>query len=351
MSETIVQFNSGEQSVGNKNVAQAIISDGTIVFNESYIVIGEVLKGHTIHATYDLTVVGSVCAENLVVNGDLLVQGDIKATNLECHGQCVCLGKIDAKVVSLGDLSYLATIDSNELLANSSLFVGSTMGIREAVTVEGMLVVGEGILGEGLFSSNSTIVNEYFEFSGEVNNKVYELSEMDFAVSPDTKTEDMDLFKLVSMQKEVLSSTIHDWGALEEEELIQNVLAVAKQSPDLYLTSTLLPLISELSYNKSIDNFRDYLYVLGARNVFPDTLSKYETIEPVLTVLFNDATGRLSGMDYKSSNLNDYSLSLYILNTYHSQLPISLEEAGDKIFSSVGLRYSTVEHVWGKQNG
>lgn len=351
MSETIVQFNSGEQIVGNKNVAQAINTDGTIVFNESYIVIGDVLQGHTIHATYDLTVVGSVYADKLVVNGDLLVQGDIKVNKLECRGQCVCLGKIDAKRVSFGSLSFLSMIDSNEILAGDSLFVGSTMDIREAVNVNGMLVAGEGILGEGSFSSDSTVVNEYFEFSGEVHNKVYELSEMDFSAASDIRVEDVDISKLPSLLKASLSATIQEWGALEEDELIENVLAVAKQTPDLHLLSNLLPIVSELSYQKEIDNFRDYLYVLGAKNVFPNELSQYETIEPVLTTLFDKASEGLKDMDYASDDLSDFALSLYILSAYYSQLPVSLEEAGDKVFSSVGLRYSTVEHVWRKQNG
>ncbi len=351
MSETIMQFNSGEQIVGSKNVAQAVNTDGTIVFNESYIVIGDVLKGSTIHATYDLTVLGSISANKLVVNGDLLVQGDIEVGDLECHGQCVCLGKITAKTVSLGNISYLATIDSNEIFSSDSLFVGSTMDIREAVDINGMLVAGEGILGEGSFSSDSTIVNEYFEFSGEVQNKVYELSEMDFSVLSDIRIEDVDVEKLISALKDSFSMSVKKWGDLEEEELIQNVLNIAKQSPDFVLLTILLPIISELSYQKEIDNFRDYLYVLGAKNIFPDELSKYETIEPVLTTMFDAATMALERMVFRSNDLNEFSISLYILSAYHSQLPISLEEAGDKLFSSVGLRYSTVDHVWRKQNG
>ena len=39
----LIQFNSGDHVLGNKNVTEAVITDGDIVFNESYVVIGESL--------------------------------------------------------------------------------------------------------------------------------------------------------------------------------------------------------------------------------------------------------------------------------------------------------------------
>ena len=48
MHKELIQFNSGDHVLGNKNVAEALTSDGDIVFNESYVVIGEALEAKNI---------------------------------------------------------------------------------------------------------------------------------------------------------------------------------------------------------------------------------------------------------------------------------------------------------------
>ena len=67
----LIQFNSGDHVLGNKNVTEAVITDGDIVFNESYVVIGESLEAKNIHATYDLDVVANIAAVTIIVNGNL----------------------------------------------------------------------------------------------------------------------------------------------------------------------------------------------------------------------------------------------------------------------------------------
>lgn len=49
----LIQFNSGDHVLGNKNVTEAVITDGDIVFNESYVVIGESLEAkiYMLHMT------------------------------------------------------------------------------------------------------------------------------------------------------------------------------------------------------------------------------------------------------------------------------------------------------------
>ena len=79
MHEELIQYNSGDHVLGNKNVAEAVTTDGDIVFNESYIVVGESLKARNIHATYDLDVMTDVVAGRISVNGNLFVKGDIEA--------------------------------------------------------------------------------------------------------------------------------------------------------------------------------------------------------------------------------------------------------------------------------
>ena len=106
-----------------------------------------------------------------------------------------------------------------------------------------------------------------------------------------------------------------------------------------------------LSYEGQIEHFKDYLYVLCAKNIFPDGMTKYETLQPVIEDMLNEATYKIDKMDYKAKNIQELAVSLFALENYYEQLPISVEEAADKIFSSIGIRYSTVEHIWREYNG
>ena len=108
----------------------------------------------------------------------------------------------------------------------------------------------------------------------------------------------------------------------------------------------------DISYARQLlSNFKDYLYVLCAKNSFPDGMTKYETLQPVIEDMLNEATYKIDKMDYKAKNIQELAVSLFALKNYYEQLPISVEEAADKIFSSIGIRYSTVEHIWREYNG
>lgn len=120
---------------------------------------------------------------------------------------------------------------------------------------------------------------------------------------------------------------------------------------DLHLIVRVVDTVISLSYERQIDNFKDYLLVLCAKNIFPDGMVKYETLQPVIEEMLNEATYRIDKMDYRAKSIEELAGSLFILNKYWEQLPISMEEGADKIFSSIGIRYSTVEHIWRDYNG
>ena len=44
MSAALIQFNSGDHNFNGQNIAESITTDGDVVFNESYIVVGETLE-------------------------------------------------------------------------------------------------------------------------------------------------------------------------------------------------------------------------------------------------------------------------------------------------------------------
>jgi hypothetical protein len=361
MSAKLIQFNSCDHVFGGKNITETISTDVDIVFNESYVTVGDLLEGAHIHATYDLRVLGNIKAEQITVNGSLLVDGDIEADSLICRGLFICSGTVKVSNIELGNYSVADALTGKELQAAGDLFVHTTIDTDTLLETNGLVVAGEGITGDGKFIAKAAIVNDYYEFNGESKCKIFDISTMHLPVRKDEQNQDDDkhilndnntnIETVVINFNEDLSSCINKWMSLEEGELISTIRSTASLLPDMHATDDIIDYIVELSYEREITNFRDYLYILYAKHVFPNNLSGYETLEPVLTDMFDAVTFKIDKMDFNARDIVDFARSIYILSKYHSELPISLEEGADKIFSSIGLRYSTAEQVWRKLNG
>ena len=360
MSVELIQFNSGDHVLGGKNITEAISTEGDIVFNESYIVVGDLMEGAHIHATYDLRVLGDIKAKKLTVNGSLFVDGDIESDSLLCRGVFICSGMVKVANVELSSYSVADSLVGEELRAAGDLFVRTTVDTNTLLEVDGLVVAGEGIMGDGAFKAKAAIANEYYEFSGASESNVFEISTMNFAVhadelehdvNPPLDVDNMNINTAVKSFNKVFAKCIDEWTSIEEGALISAIRATAANLPDLHSVDDIIDDIVELSYEREITNFRDYLYILYAKHVFPDELAGYETLKPVLTDLYDAVTFKIDIMEFKAKDISDFARSIYILSKYHSELPISFEEGADKIFSSIGLRYSTVEHAWRTHNG
>ena len=361
MHEELIQFNSGNHVLGNKNVAEAVLTDGDIVFNESYVVIGESLEARDIHATYDLDVLTDIVAKTISVNGNLFVKGDIEADEIICRGSFYCTGEVRVNKCNLGSHSMIGSVIGKEVYAAGDLFIKTTIDTDSSLEADGLGVAGEGIMGDGSFEAKAAIANEYFEFSGKNTSKVFEISEMEFteaSVSEDEVDVDLDLDLdamnvdgAIEVFNKVFDKSIGEWDQFEEEEFIGKVRKVAESMYDLQMIDRVVDTVIALSYERQIGNFKDYLFVLCARNTFPEGMAKYETLQPVIEDMLNEATYQIDKMDYKAENIQDLAVSLLILNKYYEQVPIGMDEAADKIFSSIGIRYSTVEHIWREHNG
>ena len=355
----LIQFNSGDHVLGNKNVTEAVITDGDIVFNESYVVIGESLEAKNIHAAYDLDVVANIAAVTISVNGNLFVKGDIEADEVICRGSFYCTGEARVKKCNFGSNALIGSVIGKEVYAAGDLFIKSTIDTDESLEADGLVVAGEGIMGNGLFKAKAAIANEYFEFSGRNKSKVFEISEMQFTESSDTEDIDnahvepdaLDIESAVEVFNKVFNKSIDEWNQFEEEKFIIEVRKVAESMYDLRMIDRVVDTVIALSYERQIENFKDYLFVLCAKNTFPERMAKYETLQPVLEDMLNAATYRIDKMYYKAKNIQELAVSFWTLNKYYDQLQISKEEAADKIFSSIGIRYSTVEHIWREYNG
>lgn len=371
MTTKLLQFNSDNSVIDDKNVIESLVCDYDLVFNESYIVIGPTLEGKHIHATYDLIVLGDVFCDKLTVNGDLLVYGDIEANEVLCHGNFICTGEVRVEELVLEAYSIAGSIVGKRLYAGGDLFLQATVDTGIEFEADGLVVAGEGIMGDGVFKAKAAIANEYFEFNGDCKSKVFEITGMDFTnlgaedlnlpISQDENMDDqsmdeevseyMDIEATTSLFNKALKESIYDWSELEEDAFIEKIRNVVKKIDNLHLVNKLLDRITALSYDREIENFRDYLFVLCAKNVFPTGISEYDTIEPVLVGMFNKAQFTIDTMEYRATNIEEFAFSLYIINRYQDEMPIGVEEAADKIFSSVGIRYSTVEQIWREFNG
>ncbi len=357
MHDKLIQFNSGEHVLGNKNVAEAVITEGDIVFNESYVVIGKSLEARNIHATYDLDVMTNIVAETISVNGNLFVKGDIEVDKIICRGTFYCTGEVRVNKCNLGSHAMIGSLIGKEVYASGDLFIQTTIDTDSSLEADGLVVAGEGIMGDGSFRAKAAIANEYFEFSGKNKSKVFEISEMEFteATTPEgngsVNLETLNIESTIDIFNKVFNKSIDEWSEFEEEEFIVEIRKVAESMYDLQMIDRVVDTVIALSYEHQIVNFKDYLFVLCAKNTFPEGMDKYETLQPVIEDMLNDATYRIDKMEYKAANIQEFAVSLLVLNKYRDQLQISVEEAADKIFSSIGIRYSTVEHIWREYNG
>ena len=138
-------------------------------------------------------------------------------------------------------------------------------------------------MGNGLFKAKAAIANEYFEFSGRNTSKVFEISEMQFTESSDTEDIDnvhvepdtLDIESAVEVFNKVFNKSIDEWNQFEEEKFIIEVRKVAESMYDLQMIDRVVDTVIALSYERQIENFKDYLFVLCAKNTFPERMAKY----------------------------------------------------------------------------
>lgn len=251
MHKELIQFNSGDHVLGNKNVAEALTSDGDIFFNESYVVIGETLEARNIHATYDLDVMTDVVAETISVNGSLFVKGDIEADEILCRGAFYCTGKVRVNKCNLGSCAMIGSVIGKELYAAGDLFIKTTIDTDSSLKADGLVVAGEGIMGDGFFEAKAAIANEYFEFNGENKSKVFEISEMEFteaSISHGADKSDIDPIRLdmecaTKVFNYVFEKSIGEWNQFEEKEFITEIRKMTDSMCDLHMIDRVIDTI------------------------------------------------------------------------------------------------------------
>lgn len=349
MSESI-QFDSSETIIGGVNIAEAIISDKKLIFNESYTVTGESLVAPSLYACYDLTVIGDVEVDDIEVCGNFRVIGDIKARKrLSCLKGIFCSGDIDADSISGSDI-VADNIKCTTLSCTGNVIARTTIDVGESVTVDKSVMTGEGIVGSGNFSARNAVAAEYFEFVGDVRGKALELdTDASFGEPHEEATADkLTLEELFETLKGKVQERLAQAGEVDEDQLLSFIEQLSAIDIDLLsdwrkLTGKLV----DISYLDQITNLRDYLYVIMATKILPEEIIAYETIEHVFDNLLEDAETRLSSMEFHAKDVEDFAYSLKIVTLCENEIRMDRDEMLDHIFQSVGIKYKTVQGFLG----
>lgn len=351
---TLRQYDTSDTVLGGKNILEAFETDDVVLFNESYTIIGEETSAKKISATYDLTIIGNITVDEIKVNGDLTVIGDISANVLTCANTLICQGHIDADKIYVGGI-VAKSVKCVEFVCDGNALIETTIDIDESSRTEKTMVACEGIMGAGTFTALNAIANEYFEFSGDIQGKVLELesdttlSEMTAPVQVGTDLSELNIEEVIRQVEDRLKAEYNQCGTLDEDAVIELTKLLGNNSlHKLADYATIFDTLTNISYQDEIDEFGDYLTVVFAKKILPEDIYRYETIEHIDTLMLPEAEKILDELEFRPQSVERIAQCIRIAIECADVIPMSLDSVLDKIFSSFGLRYSTVKNILDK---
>lgn len=348
------QYDSSDDAIGGKNVIEAFKSDDIVIFNESYTVIGEETSAKKISATYDLTIIGDVTVDELIVNGELTVIGNITAKSLNCANTLICQGNVNVDELYVGAI-VAKSIKCVKFVCDSNALIETTIDIDESSRTEKTMVACEGIYGQGSFEALNAIANDFFEFDGEIQGKVLELvSDTTFSeiMAPEKVGVDLSELEIVDVIKQIeerLKVEYEKCRELEEDSVIELTrLLDNRVLHNISDYSTIFDVLTNISYQDELDDFGDYLMVKYAKKILPESIYRYETIEHIDTLMLPKAEKTLDELEFAPKSIERIAQAIKIAVECSESIPMDINDVLDKIFSSIGLRYSTVKNILGK---
>lgn len=336
-----IQFDTSDSALGGENIVQAIETDREVCFNESYTVIGEKLEAPKIYATYDLSVIGDLCADNVEINGDLLVNGNIKAKSLRCR-RLVCAGKVSVNSLLCAEDIMAKSVAVDDIQTQGSAIVIDSFNVSDTCEVERNVIAGEGISGNGQMTVENAIAGDYFDFDGDISGHYFEISTMlnedPEKAGNEEKTGGSNYETFADELKDFLKRFVDGVIEMEEDDIIAQLRECAEyQKVSFDEIEYLFEEIDRISYYNEITNLKDYLLVRYAELRFPQQFKEYETISYVFTTLLENTD--VEELEYSANSLLELVMSLRIITSIYEG---ALDEYADKIFSFIGLKYSFV---------
>lgn len=345
------QYDTSDTVIGGKNILEAFDSNDIVVFNESYTIVGDETTAKKISATYDLTIIGDLSVDEIKVNGTLTVIGDVSARVLTCANTFICRGHVNVDSLYVGSI-VAKSVKCVEFVCDGNALIETTIDIDELSRTEKTMVACEGIMGAGSFAALNAIANEYFEFSGDVQGKVLELesdttlSEVLTPVKTGVDLSEMPVDDMIRQIGERLQVEYKKCEELEEDALLELIQHLSSNSfSSLSDYATLFDALVNISYLNEIVDFGDYLTVMYAKKVLPTEIYRYETIEHIDSMLLPKAQDMLDELEFRPQSVERIAQCIKMAIECADSIPMSTDYVLDKVFTSFGLRYSTVKNI------
>ena len=351
---SLIQYDGEANGIAGKNVIEAFEGNDSIIFNETYIIIGEHTEALKIHAMYDLTIMGDVTVQECVVNGSLTVIGTARIANLTCYNGFICKGDLYSNKIYVGGNMIVDSIVCDELICDGNVAIQTTVNINQNAQIGKTMVACEGIMGAGKFSATNAIANEYFEFDGDYEGKIVEL-EMDNTISnsaPVKAVTGETIEEIIDLANKKLVEEYGKCPSLDEEAIIEhlrNLGAIeSKELRNLPIIEPLFSRLTDLSYQDKIETIGDYLTVLVAQRVLPSEVFSYESIDHIGKLFLPKAQSEMEELSFEPTSIGQFANVLSMAVQFEEALSADWELLMDKIFESVGLKYSTVSSMIGR---
>lgn len=348
---SLIQFDGEADCIAGKNIIEAFEGNDSIIFNETYMIVGEHTKALKIHAMYDLTIMGDVTVQECVVNGSLTIIGDAHISSLTCYNTFICKGNLHSDKMYVGRNIIVDSIDCDEIICDGNVVLQTTANINQSAKIGKTMVACEGIMGAGTFYAVNAIANEYFEFDGEYEGKIIEL-ETDATISDTApvKTPPCEnVNEIIDLANQKLAEEYEKFHDLDEEEIITRLKKLgAIQSHGLKILPIVEPLftkLTEISYQDRIETVDEYLMVLMSQRILPAALYNYESVDHIGKLFLPKAQNGIDELRFEPCTIQQFSRVLSMAVKFEEELSANCESLMDKIFESIGLKYSTVSSM------
>lgn len=347
----LIQYDGEIGSIAGKNIIESFEGNDSVIFNESYVIIGEHTEALKIHAMYDLTIMGDVTAQECVVNGSLTVIGNARIKNITCHNGFICKGDLYSERVYVGGDLLADSVVCDELICDGNAAIQTTANINQVAQIAKTIIACEGIMGAGKFTAQNAIANEYFEFDGDYEGKILEL-ETDETICdtvPQNSVSYNTVEDIIALANKKLTEEYIKCSSLDEEELIDRLRSLSsienKELKSLAIVEPLFSQLADLSYKSRIETIEEYLTVLAAKELLPDELFSYESVEHIGKLYLSKAHDEVGDLIFEPTSIEQFAKVLLMAVKFEKELSGEWEIIMDMIFESVGLKYATVSSM------
>lgn len=348
---TLIQYDGEDNSIAGKNIIEAFEGNDSVIFNETYFVIGDNTKACKIHGMYNLTFIGDITVQECVVNGSLTIFGNAHITNLTCQNELICKGNLFSEKIYVGGDMIVDSVTCDELICDGNVAVKTTANINQLGQVAKTIVAYEGIMGAGKFTVQNAIANEYFEFDGDYEGKIIEL-ETDSIISDNASQKvlpDKTIEEVITLANQKLKDEYEEYTSLDIEEVINHLRRLYSiENKELKLLPSAAPLLSELaklSSQNRIETLEEYLTVLVAKKLLPEKIFIHESLNNLKDPYLTKARSDVTELTFQPVSIEQFTRVLFMAVKFENKLSKEWECIMDKIFESVGLKYITVSSM------